>query len=178
MRAGESWWIGRAEAFEYAVDRLCPPQLSFDEIIRKATIRTGRYREGVAIKTDAMMEFAPITRQFTLWKVAKMLELASEESTQRAQAAVERLELHLANFRSKVNNDLASIKAASQRVQTEAQSMGDKYNAAKAMLTSPDFERAVANAERMAVALEAISKLSETKLSVAVFSGSNPPNSL
>lgn len=100
-----------------------------------------------------------------------MIELASEEAAQRAAQAVDKLDERINAFRSKVGNDLSSMKAASQRVQTEVQSMSDKYAAARDLLTSPEFERAIANAERMASALESISRLSETKLSVAVFSG-------
>lgn len=103
-----------------------------------------------------------------------MIELASTEAVDRANEALAGLEKHLDTFRSKIGNDLTSIKAASQRVQTEVTSMASKYIAARDLLTSPEFERAIANAERMATALQAISALSETKLSVAVF-GSKPP---
>jgi len=99
------------------------------------------------------------------------LELASEEATARAEAAVAKLESHLDKFRSRIGNDLTSIKAASQRVQTEVQTMSEKYDAACELLTSANFERAIANAERMAAALKAISELSETKVNVSVFSG-------
>ncbi len=171
MRAAEALWLGKTEAWESAVDRLCPPSLDLSVVITKATVKTGRFRDGVGVDAATIEEAQPISRQFGVWKNAKMIELASEEAVQRATAAAEKLDQHLATFRSRVNNDLASIKAASQRVQTETQSMSEKYAAARDLLTSPEFERAIANAERMATALEAISRLSETKLSVAVFSG-------
>ena len=172
MRAGEAWWNGKWEAWEIAIDKTIPPSLDFSKFFSAATVKTGKFREGVAWKTDAIREAQPIARQLSVWKNSKMIELASEEAAQRAVAASERLDQHLASFRSRVNNDLTSIKAASQRVQTETQSMADKYLAARDLLTSPEFERAIANAERMATALEAIGRLSKTKLSVAVFSGS------
>ena len=46
-----------------------------------------------------------------------------------------------------------------------------KYKQAQDLLNSPEFVKAIENAERMAKALEAIQKLNETKVSVAVFSG-------
>jgi hypothetical protein len=49
--------------------------------------------------------------------------------------------------------------------------MRDKYKQAQDMLTTPEFMQAIANAERMAAALDSIQKLTDTKVSVAVFSG-------
>jgi SOS-response transcriptional repressor LexA len=63
------------------------------------------------------------------------------------------------------------MKAASERVQNEVLQMQDKYRKAQDILTTPDFMKAIENAERMAAALEAIQKLTETKVSVAVFGG-------
>lgn len=173
MRAGEAWWIGREEQFSTAVDGLCPPSLDISQTIREATVRTGAAKEGFAFSTKILKEAQPLSLQYSLWKHSKMIELASEEAVSRANFALTGLEDHLNKFRSKVGNDLTSIKAASQRVQTEAQAMTEKYVKARDMLTSPDFEKAILNAERMATALEAIGRLSETKLSFAVFSGSN-----
>ena len=50
--------------------------------------------------------------------------------------------------------------------------MKQAYIAAQTVLTTPEFERAILNAERLAKSLEQISALSTTKLSIAVFSGS------
>lgn len=176
MRAGEAWWIGRDEQFSTAVDGMCPPSLDLSQTIKDATVKTGAHRDGIGWSSEALKGAQPIARQFNLWKHSKMLELASEEAVSRATAAITNLDDHLTKFRSKVGNDLTSIKAASQRVQTESQAMTEKYIKARDMLTSPEFERAILNAERMATALEAIGRLSETKLSFAVFSGSSQPS--
>jgi hypothetical protein len=176
VRAGEAWWIGRDEQFSTAVDGLCPPSLDMSQMIREATVKTGANRDGVGFSVAVLKKAQPVNLQYSLWKEAKMIELASEEAVSRANAALTGLEDHLAKFRSKVGNDLTSIKAASQRVQTESQAMTEKYVKARDMLTSPEFERAILNAERMATALEAIGRLSETKLSFAVFSGSSQPS--
>lgn len=170
MRAGEAWWLGRDELFSTLADKLEPQSLNTHWVSAQA-LKTGRFREGVGYDARAFERMKPQLVQRRVWKEAVMIELASEEAAQRAAQAVDRLEERLTTFRSKVGNDLSSMKAASQRVQTEVQSMADKYGFARDLLTSPEFERAIENAERMATALESISRLSETKLSVAVFSG-------
>jgi predicted phage tail protein len=110
--------------------------------------------------------------QLTLTKgMAMDVERAAVETNGAAEEALNSLKVAMDKFKSTLANDLTSIKAAGSRVQSEALQMKQAYQAAQAMLTTAEFERAVANAERMAAALKAISELSETKLSVAVFSG-------
>jgi two-component SAPR family response regulator len=103
--------------------------------------------------------------------MAMDVEQAAVETSEAAEDALKSLKVAMDKFKSTLANDLTSIKAAGSRVQSEALQMKQAYQAAQAMLTNAEFERAVANAERMAAALKAISELSETKLSVAVFSG-------
>ncbi len=62
-----------------------------------------------------------------------------------------------------------------ERESYKVSQMSEKYKAAQEILTSPVMEKAIANAERLAIALKQISELSETKLSVAVF-GPVPAN--
>ena len=85
------------------------------------------------------------------------------------------LDVTVRKFRERIKNDLSSMKAASDRVQSEVSQMSEKYKAAQEILTSSVMEKAIANAERLAIALKQISELSETKLSVAVF-GPVPAN--
>ena len=103
--------------------------------------------------------------------MAMDVEQAAVETSGAAEDALKSLKAAMDKFKSTLANDLTSIKAAGSRVQSEALQMKQAYQAAQAVLTTAGFERAVANAERMAAALKAISELSETKLSVAVFSG-------
>jgi hypothetical protein len=84
---------------------------------------------------------------------------------------VDTLKKTLVDFRGSIKNDLSSMKAASERVQSEVLQMRDKYKQAQDMLTSPEFLKAIENAERMASALASIQALTETKVSVAVFAG-------
>jgi cell division septum initiation protein DivIVA len=97
------------------------------------------------------------------------IQIAAAESAERAETALSKLKETVDAFRGSVKNDLSSMKAASERVQTEVQQMQQKYKQAQDMLTTPEFMQAIANAERMAAALTAIQALTETKISVAVF---------
>lgn len=97
------------------------------------------------------------------------IETVATEAADRAGTALENLDQTVRRFRERIRNDLSSMKSASDRVQSEVAQMSEKYKAAQAVLTSPGMEKAIENAERLAVALKAISALSETKLSVAVF---------
>lgn len=99
------------------------------------------------------------------------IEQHAVEVSGAAEEAMKSLKDTLDKFRGVLANDLTAIKAAASRVQSETLQMKQSYLAAQAVLTAPEFERAIANAERMATALQSISALSETKLSVAVFSG-------
>ena len=113
----------------------------------------------------------PIHQISTARGVAMDIEQHAVEVSGAAEEALKSLKASLDKFKSTLANDLTSIKAAASRVQSETLQMKQAYQAAQSMLTTPEFERGVANAERMAAALKAISELSETKLSVAVFSG-------
>jgi len=101
------------------------------------------------------------------------IEQAAVEMTGAANNALKELKITLDKFRSTIANDLTAIKAASSKVQSETQQMKKDYLDAQFVLTTPDFERAIANAERLASALSSIQALNETKVSVAVFSGGN-----
>tara|TARA_R110000868_G_scaffold340888_1_gene601766 strand:+ start:1377 stop:1859 length:483 start_codon:yes stop_codon:yes gene_type:complete len=105
--------------------------------------------------------------------IAMDIEQQAVEVSGAAEEALKSLKAGLDKFRSTIANDLTSIKASGARVQNEVVQMKQAYQAAQTILTTPEFERAVANAERMAIALKAISELSETKLSVSVFNGGN-----
>lgn len=88
-----------------------------------------------------------------------------------AQAAYNKT---LDQFRSTVKNDLASISASADRVQRENEKMRSAYEAAAGMLTSPEMEKAIANAERLATALQAISALQNHSITFAVLDKKTP----
>lgn len=173
MRPGDLAWNGQEEALSYWLDKKAPKKYDCSGAIREAR-RSAPNREGVGFRVDVLKRWeSPITF-FSAWKASMETNVMADEAAVRATAAVEKLKEITDSFRANVKNDVASMKAASDRVQSEVQQMGDKYKAAMALLNSPEFAQAVEQAERMAKALECISALSETKLSVAVFSGGQP----
>ena len=127
--------------------------------------------DGWAVDDIRKMVDSPIFQICTARGIAMDIEQHAVEVSGAAEEALKSLKAGLDKFRSTIANDLTAIKASGARVQNEVVQMKQAYQAAQAVLTTPDFERAVANAERMAIALKAISELSETKLSVSVFSG-------
>lgn len=99
--------------------------------------------------------------------------IAATECTERATQAIKTLDATVEAFNKNLKNDLASMKAASQRIQNESAQMRERYLEAQSILTSPEFERAIENAERMAIALQSLASLSQTSLNVSVLAAGN-----
>jgi hypothetical protein len=173
VRAGELWWNGQYDAFDTKLDKIAPKGLlnACIGITQKAQVKLG-VREGIGFKASVLREQEPAIYSLKLWKLNMEIEIAATESTDRAIAAVTKLKETVDGFRSVVRNDMVSMKAASERVQSEVSQMQSKYKMAVDLLTNQDFEKALANAERMAAALQQIQQLSKTKISFAVFEGS------
>jgi len=173
VRAAEAFWLDREERFEACVDRIRPSCFSLEKYLADTVVHTGAVRDGIAWRKETLTALDPITPFLEVWKMGTKVDIVSSEATEKAKDALLKLREELDNFRGVVKNDLSSMKAGSDRVQSEVNKMTQAYNKAVTLLNSEAFATAVQNAERMATALEAISKLSETKLSVAVFKGSN-----
>lgn len=131
----------------------------------------GGHRRPMIKKSETAWANGPLHQLNIARGIAMDVEQSAVETTGAANEALQVLKSSLDRFRSTIANDLTSIKAASSKVQAETLQMKQAYMAAQSILTSPEFERAVANAERLAVALESISRLSETRIKVAVFGG-------
>ena len=171
MRAAEFYWQGKLEAFETCIDKLEPPVLDLSEVMRNAAVRTGRYREGMGWDKKYLENprVQIVTNEFTFWKTSMEIEVVAQESAKRVEQELARVKEAVWSFRETTKNDLSSLKAASDRVQTETLKMSKQYKEAVDILTSPQFAQAIENAERLAAALTAIQKLNQTKLSFAVF---------
>lgn len=171
MRAAEFYWQGKLEAFEVAIDKLEPSVLNLSEVMRNASVRTGQYREGMAWDRKYLdhPQVQIVSFEFTFWKTSMEIEVVAQESAKRVEQELARVKEAVLSFRETTKNDLSSLKAASDRVQTETLKMSKQYKEAVDMLTSPQFAQAIENAERLAAALTAIQKLNQTKLSFAVF---------
>ena len=173
MQAAELWWAGRDESLSVKLDKMAPACFDISGALNAATVKTSSNRDGIAFRTDVLErdEIADRMVYYSQWKLTMEASIAATESTIRAQASVDNLRKTLVDFRGTIKNDLSSMKAASERVQSEVLQMRDKYKQAQDLLTSTEFVQAIENAERMAKALESIQRLTETKISVAVFSG-------
>lgn len=172
MRAAEFYWQGKLDAFEIAVDKMMPGCFDVRDYMNgKALVLTGKSRDGVMYRKSYFenAEFKTIAVHHNLWKTAMEMEVVADEATKRATEGLDRMHDAIKNFRANIKNDLTSMKAASDRVQSEVQQMEKRYKDATALLTSHEFEKAIENAERLAKALESIQKLTETKVSFAVF---------
>lgn len=103
--------------------------------------------------------------------MAMDLEQAAVETSGAAETALKSLKEAVDKFRSTIANDLASIKSAGSRVQSEAQQMKQQYLEAQRVLTTDEFEKAISNAERMAAALKTLQDISATRISLAILDG-------
>ena len=173
MQAAELWWAGRDESLSVKLDKMAPACFDISGALNASVVKTASNRDGFGFRSDVLErdDIAERMVYFSQWKVSMEASIAATESTLRAQASVDNLKKTLVDFRGSIKNDLTSMKAASERVQTEVLQMRDKYKQAQELLTSSEFVQAIENAERMAKALESIQRLTETKISVAVFSG-------
>lgn len=173
MQAGELWWEGKAAALSVRLDKMMPAVLRSP--IR--AVASSGYRpplgdrEGGAWRVDHIRAVEDTIAYANYWKVCMETSIAAIEAAERAQASINKLRSVVDGFRAAIKNDIASMKAASERVQTEVTQMKDQYKQAQDTLTSPAFLQAIENAERMARALQAIQGLTDTKVSVAVFGG-------
>jgi hypothetical protein len=170
-RAAEFYWAEKTEAFETALDRMCPAVLDLSKVMELATVRTGQFKEGICWKyediTHPKVQIASL--EFFFWKITMEIEIVAKESATRVEQELKRTKENLVAFRENIKNDLASLKASSDRVQTETLKMSKEYKQAADLLTSPQFVQAIENAERLATALTAIQKLNQTKINFAVF---------
>lgn len=80
----------------------------------------------------------------------------------------------LGDLRGKLQNDIASIKAISERIDREFQKLGAGMQFAIETMTSPEMMRAIDNAERIAAALKAINEIESAQLTFAVIDKKQP----
>ncbi len=71
-------------------------------------------------------------------------------------------------FRSDTKNDIVSISASAAKIEAQCEKMHQAYSHAVTLLTSAEMELAIANAERLAKALESIAALKSNSITFAV----------
>ncbi len=171
-KIADLYWSGKETAYAVRVELSAPACFGQEEVWNSAMVVDQSSRDGHAWDGKPIGWFIKNVVPFELlWRSGMEIEVVSTESADRANTALENLDTTVRKFRERIKNDLSSMKASSDRVQSEVSQMSEKYKAAQAILTSPEMERAITNAERLAVALKAVSELSETRLNFAVFGG-------
>ena|SRR5215471_3422906 len=181
MRAADLYWQGKDDAFWHAVNDGLPPCILMPiAAVARAAKKRGTFEcvTNGERKTGTMYDLELVEKWGMPWirlmgavQMSEEIASVSDEAASRAASAVERLGEVVAKYRANVKNDLTSMKAQSDRVETEVQRMAQGYLNLTAILNGEPFKQAIANAERMAIALEAISKLQGARISVALFAG-------
>lgn len=171
-KIADLYWSGKESSYTVRVETSAPGCFGQSEVFTGAMVKDTGGRSGEAWDARSVVEYSKTVVPFELvWRSGMEIEVVATESADRANSALEKLDVTVKKFRERIKNDLSSMKASSDRVQSEVIQMGERYKEAQEILTNPTMEKAIANAERLATALKAISELSETKLSFAVFGG-------
>jgi hypothetical protein len=96
------------------------------------------------------------------------VDQAYVKATEVISKAKEGYDAVLADFRSTVKNDLTSISAAADRAQKEAAKINASYRQTIDTLRSNEMQEAIANAERLAIALEKIAQVKGRNLTFSL----------
>ena len=160
MNAAQAYWAGSIDAFESAVINHAP----------KPLLRATREIATEARDTKKVPEYAyPWLLEMRVYRVTEEINTVATEATERALGAMEKLEIVVDKFRANTRNDLASMKAHSDRVQSEVEQMTVSYSKAVQLLTSHEFVAAMQNAERFVAAIKAINELQATRVVLQMF---------
>jgi len=87
------------------------------------------------------------------------VEQAASKAADSVGKVADSYRKHVAELKSLLQNDSASIKASSERIEKEFARVAASVSNVSAVLTSPKFAEALSNAERLAAALSAIQSL-------------------
>lgn len=90
---------------------------------------------------------------------------AYDDANEVIAKANEAFNATLQRFRSTIKNDMASISSSADRVTKEVAKMSQAYSNAINTMNSPEMERAIQNAERLASALSTISQIQSANIS-------------
>ena len=91
-----------------------------------------------------------------------------KENYAEAAALWEAYDKRLQEFRSNVKNDITSLEATARRTTEAVVRMNKSYGDVITQLNGPEMLAAIANAERLAAAMQALANLQSHKLTFAV----------
>lgn len=96
------------------------------------------------------------------------LETKAVESASSVANVVDAYMGRVRDLKSRLQNDSASIKASAERIEKEMARVHQATSTAVNALISPEMERAIENAERLALALQSISETRESTVKFSV----------
>ena len=148
-------------------------------------VKTGATRDGVAyiksdvnkwiiagglnfLMLDARQKHEAKTQNGKDFHTMSDVSEAYDTANEAIKKASEAMDKTLQKFRSTIKNDLASISSASDKVANEVQKINKSYLVAIETLTSEKFNQAILNAERLAKALELISQVQSSDISLSL----------
>lgn len=91
-----------------------------------------------------------------------------DEATEAIDSAYERFQVKRREFRSAINNEVASVSASANRMLTELGKIVAAADNVSRLFGSAEMISAIQNAERLATALKAISEVESHRLTFAV----------
>ena len=95
-------------------------------------------------------------------------EAGLSEAADKVHASADRYTKAVLKLRSEVKNDVASIAAMSSKSVSEIAKLDEAISKLQANMLSPEMITAIANAERLAAALQAISAVQSNSITFAV----------
>lgn len=130
-------------------------------------IRKPDFREGYGYATSEIADrisrggwaWALFARNTTEKGTFMEVEQAASKAADSVGKVADSYRKHVAELKSLLQNDSASIKASSERIEKEFARVAASVSNVSAVLTSPKFAEALSNAERLAAALSAIQSL-------------------
>lgn len=131
--------------------------------------KTGAHRDGLGYRGDQLGRYlvgyawACATENY-LMNIIEHLKSNYDECSALWDQYKDRLKA----FRSEVKNDLVSLDAAARKSTDAANRLQAAYGGVIAQLRSDDMAQAIANAERLAAAMAALSSLQSHKLTFSV----------
>jgi septal ring factor EnvC (AmiA/AmiB activator) len=102
-----------------------------------------------------------------LMNMSETLEEQYEQVTELWSKYDEKLKA----FRGNVKNDISSLQASASKTAEAIQKMNRAYGEVVIQMTGEEMQRAIANAERLAAALESINRIQSQALTLQIGSG-------
>ena len=134
-----------------------------------APITKGGYRGGPVYQGKEIIRWVVLVKWASATENAFMNVIEQlKDNYDEAQKLWKGYDEQLTSFRSAIKNDVTSLEAAARKTTDAVQKMLGAYGNVVALMNGQEMQQAVANAERLAAAMNALANLQSHKLTVAV----------